>query len=86
MAPPKSKPAPGRRARLKYRRMVAGRWEARRCAGDFEAANAAWLQFTKSKPNDRLTWRHGTRVIQEQPWSDRFATKAAATGPRGVVP
>ena len=40
--------------------------------GDFEAAKAAWLQFTKSKPNDRLTWRHGTRVIQEQPWSDKF--------------
>jgi hypothetical protein len=32
--------------------------------GDFEAAKAAWLQFTKSKPNDRLTWRHGARVIQ----------------------
>ena len=43
--------------------------------GDFEAAKAAWLQFTKSKPNDRLTWRHGTRVIQEQPWSDKFASR-----------
>jgi hypothetical protein len=44
--------------------------------GDFEAAKAAWLQFTKSKPNDRLTWRHGTRVIQEQPWTDKFAERA----------
>lgn len=44
--------------------------------GDFEAAKAAWLEFTKSKPNDRLTWRHGTRVIQEQPWTDKFAKQA----------
>jgi hypothetical protein len=44
--------------------------------GDFEAAKAAWLQFTKSRPNDRLTWRHGTRVIREQPWTDKFGTVA----------
>ncbi len=43
---------------------------------DFEAAKAAWLQFTKAKPNDRLTWHHGTRVIQEQPLSDRFEKRA----------
>jgi hypothetical protein len=44
--------------------------------GDFEVAKVAWEQCTKSKPNDRLTWRHGARVIEEQLWSDKFAERA----------
>lgn len=35
--------------------------------GDFAAAKAAWEQYKLSKPNERLTWRHGARVVQEQP-------------------
>jgi hypothetical protein len=41
--------------------------------GNFAAAQAAWDQYTKALPHDRLTWRHGTHVIQEQPWPDKFA-------------
>jgi hypothetical protein len=40
---------------------------------DLAAAQAAWAVYRAAKPFDRLTLRHGTHVLAEQPWSDKFA-------------
>ena len=40
--------------------------------GNFAAAQAAWEQYALSKPHDRLMWRHGIHVIQEQSRTDKF--------------